>query len=242
MRIMTFAKRNFKEIMRDPISLIFSIVLPLVLLVIFQQFDIPNDVYKIENFAPGIVIFSYGFIILFTGTLVAKDRTSSLLSRLFASPLKPIEFIMGYMIALLPLAIIQSTLFFICGIFFGLSFTINTFYTILILIPMSIMFILIGILLGTVFSDKTVPGIASLILQLVCFASGMWFDLSVSGAFFETLGRILPFSYALDITRAFLKGNFVGLGKPFLIALFYTIGLFLLVVYVFKKKMQSDKI
>ena len=51
MRTLVFAKRNLKEIFRDPISLIFCIGLPLFLLIIFQQFNIPNDAYKISNFA-----------------------------------------------------------------------------------------------------------------------------------------------------------------------------------------------
>ena len=57
MRIITFAKRNFKEIVRDPVSLIFSCLLPLFLLFIFQQIKLPDDTYSLENFTPGIIIF-----------------------------------------------------------------------------------------------------------------------------------------------------------------------------------------
>ena len=82
MRMINFAKRNFKELIRDPLSLIFSIALPIFLLFIFQQVNIPEDIYKIEKFTPGIIIFGFSFITLFTATLVAKDRGSSLLIRL----------------------------------------------------------------------------------------------------------------------------------------------------------------
>ena len=69
MRTLNFAKRNFKEIARDPLSLIFAVILPLFLLFVFQQFDIPNESYKLVNFTPGIVVFGFSFITLFTAML-----------------------------------------------------------------------------------------------------------------------------------------------------------------------------
>ena len=99
MRILNFAKRNFKEIARDPLSLIFAIILPLFLLFIFQQINIPSESYNIENFTPGIVIFGFSFITLFTATLVAKDRSTSLFIRLGISPMKSVDYILGYMLS-----------------------------------------------------------------------------------------------------------------------------------------------
>ena len=93
MRMLNFAKRNFKELVRDPLNLIFEIALPIFLLIIFQQFNIPEEAYKLENFTPGIIIFGFSFITLFTGSLIAKDRESSLLIRLGTSPMKPKDYI-----------------------------------------------------------------------------------------------------------------------------------------------------
>ena len=113
MRMINFAKRNFKELTRDPISLIFEIVLPVFLLFIFQQFNIPDEIYKLENFTPGIILFGFSFITLFTSTLIAKDRESSLLIRLGTSPMKPSDYILGYILSLIPIIVVQSVLFFI---------------------------------------------------------------------------------------------------------------------------------
>ena len=96
MRMINFAKRNFKELIRDPISLIFEIALPLFLLFIFQQFNLPDDIYKIEYFTPGIILFGFAFITLFSSTLISKDRTSSFLIRLGTSPMKSSDYILGY--------------------------------------------------------------------------------------------------------------------------------------------------
>ena len=123
MRVLNFAKRNFKEIVRDPLSLIFAIILPLFLLFIFQQINIPSESYNIENFTPGIVIFGFSFITLFTATLVAKDRSTSLLIRLGISPMKSVDYILGYMLSILPMILIQNILFFALALIIKLTFT-----------------------------------------------------------------------------------------------------------------------
>lgn len=240
MKTLVFAKRNLKELIRDPISLIFSIGLPLFLIVIFQQFNIPSDVYKIENFGPSIIIFSYSFISLFTGLLVAKDRTTSFLTRLFSSPLSILNYIVGYSIAIVPLAIVQSTLFLIVSSFYGLTLGINTIITILLMIPISFLFVGFGILIGCAFNDKQAPGVASLIIQFVAFTSGMWFDIDMIGnTFFKTLCNILPFRYAVDIARLSLNGNYNDMFKPFLIIFLFIIIVYALAALIFKKQMRK---
>ena len=149
MRMLNFAKRNFKELVRDPLNLIFEIALPIFLLIIFQQFNIPEEAYKLENFTPGIIIFGFSFITLFTGSLIAKDRESSLLIRLGTSPMKPKDYILGYILSLIPIVLIQIILFFMVAIIMGLSFNINIIYSLFISIIISIFFITIGILIGS---------------------------------------------------------------------------------------------
>ena len=147
MRTLNFAKRNFKEIIRDPLSIIFAILLPLFLLFIFQQFKIPSESYKLENFTPGIIVFGFSFITLFTGMLVSKDRTTSLLVRLGISPMRSIEYILGYMLSIIPIIIAQNILFFILALILGLSFSINILFAALISVIISILFIAIGIIM-----------------------------------------------------------------------------------------------
>ena len=132
MRMLNFAKRNFKELIRDPLSLIFEIILPIFLLFIFQQFNIPSENYKLENFTPAIVLFGFSFVSLFTSTLIAKDRSSSLLIRLGTSPMKASDFILGYIISLIPIIMVQDILFFAVACLLGLTLNINIIFTILI--------------------------------------------------------------------------------------------------------------
>jgi len=241
MRTMNFAKRNFKELVRDPLSLIFEILLPIFLLFIFQQFNIPSDVFKIENFTPGIIIFGFSFITLFTATLVSKDRSSSLLIRLATSPMKPYEYILGYLISLIPIIVIQDILFFLVAILLGLSFSINIFYTIIVSLIVSILFIAFGILIGSMVSEKASGGVGSLIVQLVVFTSGMYFSKDLVGNFFAKLCELLPFESSLNIIKGVLNNNISMIStQNIIVFLLYSILIIVLTSIIFKKKMISD--
>ena len=241
MRMLNFAKRNFKELIRDPLSLIFEIVLPLFLLFIFQQINIPGESYKLENFTPGIIVFGLSFITLFTATLVSKDRSSSLLIRLGTSPMKSSDYILGYIISLIPIIIIQNILFFLVAVILGFNFTVNILYTILISLIVSIVFIALGILIGSLVSEKATGGIGSIIVQLVCFTSGMYFSKDLIGKGFATVCEILPFESCLNIIKGILNNNLSIISiQNIIVFSIYTIGVLVLSIIIFKKKMFSD--
>jgi ABC-2 type transport system permease protein len=241
MRIINFAKRNFKEIIRDPLSIIFSVLLPLFLLFIFKQINIPSESYELQNFTPGIVVFGFSFITLFTAMLVSKDRTSSLLIRLGISPMKPIEYILGYMLSIIPLILIQNVLFFILAIVLGLSFSINIIWAILISIVIAILFIAIGIIIGSLFSEKASSGISSIIVQLVCFTSGMYFPRELLGDVFSKICEFLPFESCVTIIKGIMNNNLeIISARNIVVFCTYTIAILVISVIVFKKKMISD--
>ena len=241
MRMLNFAKRNFKELVRDPISLIFEIALPLFLLFIFQQFNIPAENYRLENFTPSIILFGFSFISLFSASLIAKDRTSSFLIRLGTSPMKSSDYILGYIVSLLPIVLVQSILFFITAVLLGLKFSISIIPTILVSMIISIFFISLGILIGSLVSEKGTGGIGSLVVQLVCFTSGMYFPKDTIGGVFEIICKCLPFEGALNILQGTLHNDFSNVTLTHIIVfLIYFIITILLAIKVFKKRMISD--
>jgi len=241
MRILNFAKRNFKEIIRDPLSIIFSVLLPLFLLFIFKQINIPSESYELHNFTPGIVVFGFSFITLFTAMLVSKDRTSSLLIRLGISPMKPIEYILGYMLSIIPLILIQNVLFFILAIVLGLSFSINIIWAMLISIVVAILFIAIGIIIGSLFSEKASSGISSIVVQLVCFTSGMYFPRELLGDVFSKICEYLPFESCVTIIKGIMNANLESITiRNIIVFLVYTTIMFTISIMVFRKKMISD--
>ena len=242
MRVFNFAKRNFKEIVRDPLSLIFAIILPLFLLFIFQQIHIPSESYNIENFTPGIVIFGFSFITLFTATLVAKDRSTSLLIRLGISPMKSVDYILGYMLSIIPMILIQNILFFALALILKLPFTSYILLAILISVFISIIFISLGLIIGSLVSEKASSGISSIVVQLVAFTSGMYFPLELLGNGFATVCKVLPFESCVTILKAFVNANFTLIEpRNIIVLLVYTILILVASILIFKKKMLNTK-
>ncbi len=241
MRMLNFAKRNFKELIRDPISIIFEIALPIFLLFIFQQFNLPDEIFKLENFTPGIILFGFAFIALFSANLISKDRSTSLLIRLGTSPMKSRDYILGYVLSIVPIILVQEVLFFATAMLLGLHFSINIIYTVLISLVISILFISLGILIGSVVSEKGTGGVGSLIVQLVCFTSGMYFPKEMVGKTFTRICEILPFESCLNIVRGTLNNDFSMISTRNIITFaIYTIVVLVTTIIVFKKKMVSD--
>ncbi len=211
MRMMTFAGRCAKEILRDPINLIFGLGFPLVLLLLLSamQTNIPVNLFEINTLTPGITVFGLSFMTLFSATLIAKDRESALLQRLYTSPLTAFDFIIGYMLPLLPIAIGQTVICYLCAIPLGLTIDVNTIYAILGIIPMAIFNISLGLLCGSVLGVKQVGGICgALLTNLSAWLSGVWFDLNLVGGFFKKIADILPFVHAVEMEKALCVGNF----------------------------------
>ncbi len=241
MRTLNFAKRNFKEIIRDPLSLIFAVILPLFLLFVFQQFDIPSASYELKNFTPGIVVFGFSFITMFTSVLISKDRTTSLLIRLGISPMKPMEYILGYIFSVIPIILVQNVLFFILAIILGLSFSVNIIWAIFASIIISVLFIATGIIIGSISSEKSASGISSIIVQLVCFTSGMYFEKEILGEVFGVICEYLPFESSLSILKGIMNNNLESIKvRNVIVFIVYTISVFVISVIIFKKKMISD--
>src|SRR5690606_31392564 len=124
------------------------------------------------------------------------------------SPMKSSDYIIGYIVSLIPIIIIQDVLFFIVAILLGLNFSINIIFTILISIVVSIFFIALGILIGSLVSERGTGGLGSIIVQLVCFTSGMYFPKDKVGDFFAILCEILPFESCLNIVKGVLNNNY----------------------------------
>ena len=234
MRMMTFARRCTKEILRDPINLGFGLGFPLVLLLLLNamQANIPVSLFEINTLTPGITIFGLSFMTLFSATLIAKDRESALLQRLYTTPLTGVDFIIGYMLPILPIALGQTVVCYLFAIPLGLNFSVNTIYAIIGIIPMAVFNISLGLLCGSVFGVKQVGGICgALLTNLSAWLSGVWFDLKLVGGFFEKLADTLPFVHAAEMEKALFNGNFEAAATHILPILLYSV--FITVVAVF---------
>ena len=240
--MLTFAKRNAKEILRDPINLCFGLGFPLVLLLLLStiQANVPVVLFEIGTLTPGITVFGLSFITLFSATLVAKDRESAFLQRLFTTPLTAVDFIMGYMLPLLPITLGQAVICYLFAIPLGLEVNVNIIYAVIGLIPMAIFNISLGLLCGSLLGVKQVGGICgALLTNLSAWLSGVWFDLKLVGGFFEKIANVLPFVHAVEMEKALYSGNFDLAFSHILPIVLYSVITLVLAVVCFIKCMKK---
>ena len=211
MRMMTFAKRNFKEIVRDPLNLAFLFGFPVVLLLLLSaiQANIPVSMFEIAHLAPGVAVFGLAFMTLFAATLIAKDRQSSFMQRLYTTPMMPADFILGYTLPLIPIAVAEGVASYILAAILGLDISVNILLSLVLIIPIALLYIGIGLLCGSVLNDKQVGGICgALLTNLSAWLSGIWFDLDLVGGWFKRIADLLPFVHAVEMQRAVISGNY----------------------------------
>ena len=238
-----FAKRCTKEILRDPINLGFGLGFPLVLLLLLGtlQKNIPVSLFEIDTLTPGITVFGLSFMTLFSATLVAKDRESAFLQRLYTTPLRGVDFIIGYMLPLLPIALGQTVICYLFAVFLGLTVSVNIIYAVVGIIPMAIFNIALGLLCGSVFGVKQVGGICgALLTNLSAWLSGVWFDLSLVGGAFEKIADALPFVHAAKMEKALFSGDF-GLAAGHIIPIaLYSVAITVGAVFCFLRQMKKQ--
>lgn len=243
MRMFTFAGRNTKEILRDPLNLAFGLGFPLVLILMLSaiQANIPVELFEIAHLTPGIAVFGLSFMTLFSATLISKDRGSSLLQRLYTTPLTPVDFILGYTLPIIPVALVQSVICYIVAVILGLGVTVNILYAIIFIIPISVLYIALGLLFGSILNDKQVGGICgALLTNLSAWLSGTWFDLELVGGVFKKIAYSLPFVHAVELERAVLSANYGDIFLHLWWVLGYALVAFALAVLFFLRQMKRQ--
>ncbi len=241
--MMTFAKRCTKEILRDPINLGFGLGFPLVLLLLLSalQANIPVSLFEIDTLTPGITVFGLSFMALFSSTLIARDRESAFLQRLYTTPLTGLDFILGYMLSLLPIALGQTVICYLVAIPLGLTISVNMIWATIGIIPMAIFNIALGLLCGALLGVKQVGGICgALLTNLSAWLSGVWFDLELVGGAFDKLASILPFVHAVEMEKALLAGDFGQATMHLLSVALYSVITTVIAVLCFLRQMKKQ--
>ena len=239
----SFSVRCVKEILRDPINLFFGLGFPVVLLLLLSaiQANVPVSLFEIQTLTPGIAVFGLSFMSLFSATLIAKDRSTALLQRLYTTPLSSTDFILGYTLPMLPIAVGQSVICYAFAAILGLEITVNILLAIVFILPISVLFISIGLLFGSILTDKQAGGICgALLTNLTAWLSGTWFDLELVGGVFRKIAYALPFIHAVEIERAALCGNLADVLPHLAIVLGYAVVLLAAAVLLFLRQMKNQ--
>ena len=243
MRMLTFANRTFKEIIRDPLTVAFGLGFPLVVLLLLTaiQANVPVALFELDKLTPGICVFGLSFVSLFSAMLISKDRETSLQRRLFTTPLTAADYLLGYSLPMLPLSVLQSVICYIAALILGLKPTVGILWALLFLLPAALLYIAIGLLCGSLLTDKQVGGICgALLTNLTAWLSGVWFDVSLMGKIFKNIANALPFIHAVELERAALAGDISAAVHELPIVLGYAVILSAVGIAVFTKKMKEN--
>lgn len=243
MRMLTFAKRCTKEIIRDPLNLFFGLGFPTVLLLMLSaiQANIPVPLFEVQRLTPGITVFGLSFLTLFSASLIAKDRRSAFLQRLYTLPLRPWDFILGYLLPMLPIALAQGAVCYLIATSLGLPVSVNMLYATLMLLPVSVLYISLGLLCGSLLNVKQVGGICgALLTNLSAWLSGVWFDLELVGDTFYKIAHFLPFVHAVKLEQAVLAGEFTEALPHLLPVVGYGAVITAAAILVFLQKMKHQ--
>ena len=242
-RLGALTGRNLKEILRDPLSLIFLLAMPLAMLFIFYYaFHELTAQFEMQYLAPGLVVFSQSFLTLFTGLLISVDRGSDFLTRLYVTPARSYEFILSYLTAMLPVSLMQSAVFFTAaGIVDPGFFSVNLLIAVPASLVSAVLFIGFGLLLGSLCNEKAIGGVASIIIAGQSMLSGMWFPLEGLSDGFVGFMNALPFRPAAQ----WLTGITSGAGdaewaRHLLILLAYTVVITAAGIFVFARQRRKQ--
>ena len=243
MKGLAFSKRNDLEVLRDPLNLFFGVGFPIVLLLLLTaiQANIPAAMFEIGRLAPGIAVFGLSFMTLFSATLIAKDRGSSFLQRLYTTPLTAGDFILGYLLPILPICIAQSVICYGAAVLLGLEVTVHLVAAVLFALPVALLFVSLGLLCGSIFTDKQVGGICgALLTNLTAWLSGIWFDLGLVGGAFQKIANLLPFVHAVEMERAVLQGDYAGVFPHIWWVIGYAAAVTAIAVFAFLRQMKRQ--
>ena len=210
MRMLTFSGRTAREILRDPLTVLFGLGFPLALLGLLTaiQKNVPAPLFALSRLTPGVAVFGQAFLTLFAATLIARDRGTSFLRRLYTTPLTAVDCIFGYTLPLLPMGLAQSGACYLAAACLGLPLTGSVGWAVLSGVPGCLFFIGLGLLCGAVFTDRQVGGLCgALLTNLTAWLSGTWFDVDLVGGWFRSLAEALPFLHAVELGRSVLTGQ-----------------------------------
>ena len=241
MRMLVFARRCTREILRDPINLFFGLGFPVILLLLLSaiQANIPVPLFEISHLAPGIAVFGLAFMTLFSATLISRDREDALLQRLYATPLRASDFILGYMLSLLPMTLLQCATCYLVASLLGFPLNCCMLWGIVAALPIAVFYLGLGLLCGSVLNSKQVGGICgALLTNLSAWLSGVWFDLELLGGTFQKIANVLPFVHAVELERAVVRGSLEDIWPHLWVVVAYGAAVTVGAVLLFLRRMR----
>jgi ABC-2 type transport system permease protein len=167
---------------------------------------------KIKNMAvnfyfPGIAVYGLMILISTAAGIIAGDREKGFLSRMFTTPARPWDFILGYSLPFIPVLIISTVLYFGVGMALGLTVVGNLGHAFLIFFLIGLCSIGTGMIVGSLVKSESQAGVSWLFIVPMAMISGAWFTVERMPSALKSVAGVLPFIHAIDGSRAVLNGS-----------------------------------
>jgi ABC-2 type transport system permease protein len=167
---------------------------------------------KIKNpavnfYFPGIAVYGLMILIATAAEIIAGDREKGFLSRMFTTPARPSDFILGYSLPFIPVLIVSTLIYLGVGMALGLTIVGNLGYAFLIFFLIGLCAIGIGMIVGSLIKSESQAGISWLFIVPVAMISGAWFTVDRMPSTLKSIAGVLPFIHAIDASRAVVNGS-----------------------------------
>jgi len=200
---------------------------------------------KIKNatvnfFAPGIAVFGLMILVSTATQIIAGDREKGFLARMFTTPARPWDFILGYSLPFIPVLIVSTLIYLGVGMAMGLTIVGNLGYAFLIFFLIGLCSIGIGMIVGSLVKSESQAGVCWIFIVPMAMISGAWFSVEGMPSAVKSVAGALPFIHAIDGSRAIINGSSLSAIMPDLYWLVgWAVVLFAAGIVLFRRKMVS---
>ncbi|MFA6098326.1 MAG: ABC transporter permease [Patescibacteria group bacterium] len=213
MNIFIVARRVLQQLRHDRRLLIFSIIIPLVMVYFLKLFfDTMSPVLSHETYViPFTAYIIYFLAFILSTLLLVQERIQGTLNRMLINGLRRTDIILGYVLGYLSLAVIQAALVLAEVIWlFELSFDWKKILALGgVLFVLSIVSVLLGIFISTFAKrEAQVIPFIPLVVVLPTFLSGLIADPVLLPKWAQIVGHFFPIRYGIYAAKAVISPVF----------------------------------
>jgi len=201
-----------------------------------------TEITEIDFIAPGIIIFGLLILIPTSARIIVHDKEKGFLSRLLTTPLRPVEFISGYSLCLVVIAIAQIIIFILVGWLLGMDIVGSIGLAFLIFLLTAVCSIGIGMVVASLSkSENQAEPLCWIFAMPLAMLSGCWFSVEMLPSYLRAVAYAFPFAHAIDASKAVITRG-VGLEAVSSDVLFlagWAVVIFAIGVILFRRSMRS---
>ncbi len=212
------AVRHMRNLARQPLYIMFTLVQPVIWLVLFGQLF--KNIVRLPGFGapsyvdfltPGVVVMTVLFGAGWSGMGIIHDLDLGVMDRFLVSPVSRVALIAGRLVQLGVVAVIQSVLIVVLGLIMGARFPGGILGVVVLIVCAVLLSLPVGALSCAIAllarKEETVIGASNFILLPLTFLSSVFMAESLMPAWMQTVVRFNPVQWAADAGRMALSAH-----------------------------------